>query len=125
MVDRTLSFESVHDAARINDPRVRALRSRVTLVASDELLRQGGRQAILSLQTRNGRSLRKHVRHVRGTWGDPMPRSEVDAKARDLLLPVLGQARTEPLLASLWQLEQLDAQALDTLIQRASPVQAA
>ncbi len=121
LVDRTLSFDSVHDPARIDDPRVRAVRSRVKLVASDTLLKEGGRQAILTLQARGGQVLRKHVRHVRGTWGDPMPREEVDAKARDLLLPIIGDAGTERLLQALWNLEHLSASELDTLVHQAVP----
>ncbi len=121
LVDRTLSFDSVHDPARIDDPRVLAVRSRVKLVASEALLRDGGRQAILTLQARGGQVLRKHVRHVRGTWGDPMPRAEIDAKARDLLQPVVGASATERLLQTLWNLEHLDAGELDTLVHQAVP----
>lgn len=124
LVDRTLTFDSVHDPDRIDDPRVRALRAKVKLIASDPLLREGGRQAILTLQARGGTTLRKHVRHVRGTWGDPMPRSEVDAKAQDLLAPILGAGKTQTLLQSLWQLEHLDAGALDRLIHDAVPAAA-
>jgi 2-methylcitrate dehydratase PrpD len=121
LVDRTLSFDSVHDRARFDDPRVLALRSRVILVASDELLRAGGRQAIVTLRTHAGKVLHKHVKHVRGTWGDPMPRAEVDAKARDLLLPILGSEPTAALLSSLWQLEYLNAEAFNALIEKACP----
>lgn len=121
LVDRKLTFDSVHDQARLEDPRVRAVRSRVKLVASEALLRDGGRQAILQLHTRSGQVLHKHVRHVRGTWGDPMPRSEVDAKARDLLEPILGTQATVTLMDALWGLEHLDASALDALVHHAVP----
>lgn len=124
LVDRTLTFDSVHDPARIDDPRVRALRARVQLIASEPLLREGGRQAILTLQARGGITLRHHTRHVRGTWGDPMPRSEVDAKAQDLLGPILGTGKTRTLLTALWSLEQLDAASLDALIHQAVPAAA-
>ena len=124
IVDRALSFDSVHDAARIDDPRVRALRGRVKLIASDELLQAGGRQAILELVTTGGVQLRKHVQHVRGTWGDPMPRSEVDAKARDLLQPILGEAGTDRLLAGLWNLENLSPAQMSQLIETAVPLAA-
>jgi 2-methylcitrate dehydratase PrpD len=121
LVDRTLSFDSVHDRARFDDPRVLALRIRVTLVPSVELLRAGGRQAIVTLRTHAGKVLHKHVKHVRGTWGDPMPRAEVDAKARYLLLPILGGEPTAALLSSLWQLEYLNAEAFNALIEKACP----
>jgi hypothetical protein len=50
-----------------------------------------------------------------------MPRSEIHEKAKDLLEPVIGAASTERLLASLWNLENLDANALDQLINSAQP----
>ena len=40
---------------------------------------------------------------------------------KDLLEPVIGAASTEKLLASLWNLENLDANALDQLINSAQP----
>jgi 2-methylcitrate dehydratase PrpD len=116
IVEHGLTFESAHDFARMADPVVTALRSRVRLVASDELQRSGGRQAIVTIETDDGRTLRHHTRHVRGTWGNPMPRAEVDAKARDLVQPLLGQTRTDDLLGQLWRLETLDARALDRVL---------
>jgi hypothetical protein len=92
-----------------------ALRARVKLVPSEELQRSGGRQDIVVIETEDGAPLRHHSRHVRGTWGNPMPREEVDAKARDLILPLLGRERTDTLLEQLWRLETLDAAALDRL----------
>ena len=115
IVDRGLTFESAHDFARMADPVVAALRARVKLVPSEELQRSGGRQAIVVIETEDGATLRHHTRHVRGTWGNPMPREEVDAKARDLILPLLGRERTDTLLEQLWRLETLDAAALDRL----------
>ena len=50
-----------------------------------------------------------------------MPREEVDAKARDLLLPIIGDAGTERLLQALWNLEHLSANELDTLVHQAVP----
>jgi 2-methylcitrate dehydratase PrpD len=117
IVDRGLTFESAHDFARMADPVVAALRARVKLIASEALQRAGGRQAIVTIETDDGRTLRHHTPAVRGTWGNPMPREEVDAKARDLIVPLLGQERSETLLAQLWRLETLDADALDRLLE--------
>jgi hypothetical protein len=50
-----------------------------------------------------------------------MPRSEIHEKAKDLLEPVIGAASTERLLAALWNLENLDSNALDQLINSAQP----
>jgi 2-methylcitrate dehydratase PrpD len=119
LVDRKLTFDSVHDAQRMEDPKVREARSKIQLVASEPLMKSGGRQAIVTITTNEGQTLYKHVQHVRGTWGDPMPRSEIHEKAKDLLEPILGAASADALLASLWNLENLDASALDQLIHSA------
>jgi 2-methylcitrate dehydratase PrpD len=103
ITDRGLTFESAHDLARMSDPTVANLRARIKLIPSEELQRAGGRQAIIVITTSNGETLRHHTRHVRGTWGNPMPRAEVHAKAQDLMLE------------QLWRLETLDAEALDRL----------
>jgi 2-methylcitrate dehydratase PrpD len=116
IVDRGLTFESAHDFARMADPRVAALRARVKLIPSEEIQKAGGRQAIVTIVSEDGQELRHHTRHVRGTWGNPMPRAEVDAKARDLIAPLLGPAKTDELLAQLWVLETLDAKDLDNLL---------
>lgn len=116
VVDRRLDFASVHDVTRMDQPEIRAVRQRIELVPSQELLAAGGRQAIVDIVCKDGRALHKHVRHVRGTWGDPMPRSEVDAKARDLILPIMGDAAGSALIDGLWQLETLDAATLEHLI---------
>ncbi len=121
LVDRKLTFDSVHDPKRMDDPKIRSIRNKITLIASEPLMKSGGRQAIVHIALNNGQSLNKHVQHVRGTWGDPMPRSEINEKARDLLEPVIGANATEHLLASLWNLENLDASALDELIHSAQP----
>ena len=47
-----------------------------------------------------------------------MPRAEVEAKSRDLLLPILGPRRTARLIDSVWNIERLrDARVLRPLLQ--------
>lgn len=116
LVDRKLSFDSVHDVERLDDPQVRAIRHKIQLIASEDLMKSGGRQAIVNITTTEGQTYNKHIRHVRGTWGDPMPRSEVHDKAKDLLDPVIGKDAANHLLEALWNLENLDAKTLDQLL---------
>ena len=116
LVDRKLSFDSVHDVERLDDPQVRAIRHKIQLIASEDLMKSGGRQAIVNITTTEGQTYSKHIRHVRGTWGDPMPRSEVHDKAKDLLDPVIGKDAANHLLEALWNLENLDAKTLDQLL---------
>jgi len=117
LVDRKLTFDSVHDAQRMEDPQVRAVRKNIQLIPSKDLMNSGGRQAIVDIVTTDGQTQHKHIQHVRGTWGDPMPRSEVHEKAKDLLDPVIGESASTQLLAALWNLENLDANTLDRLLQ--------
>jgi len=111
IVDRGASFASVHDVARMSDPRVLAVRKLVELNGSEELQKAvPARQAIVQIETADGRSLSHHTRVVRGTAANPMEAEEVEAKALDLMAPVLGAGRAKELIA-----------AVDTL-DRAGPV---
>jgi hypothetical protein len=47
----------------------------------------------------------EHVRAVRGTADNPMPRAEVVGKCRDLIAPVLGAATCQKLIDRVLSLE--------------------
>lgn len=118
LLDGDISFASAHDDRRVRDPRVLKLKERITLQGSAALGRAKTTQAIVEITTRDGRRLRHHTRAVRGTAANPMPRAEVEAKARDLLLPVIGARRTARLVDAVWHIEGLkDARALRPLLQ--------
>ena len=102
LLDGGLSFENTHDYARMEASEVRAIRDKITLVADDELPRRAG---TLIVTTRGGDRLSRTVTHVRGTAGNPMTEDEVAAKARDLMAPVLGAARSGELVAALLALQ--------------------
>jgi 2-methylcitrate dehydratase PrpD len=116
--DGTVSFRSAHDAKRMRDPRVREIRSRIELVGDDALSRvMPRREGIVELHLRNGRFVRHHTQAVRGTPGNPMTRAEVDAKATDLLAPVLGTARARRLCDAVWSLDRVaDVRTLRPLL---------
>jgi 2-methylcitrate dehydratase PrpD len=108
LMEGELTFEAAHDLRRFHNPEVKALRDKIVLIASEALQQEGGRQAVVKVFEVSG-AIREHrTRHVRGTWGNPMPRSEVDAKAHALIDPILGTKQTLRLLAALWRLEELD-----------------
>ena len=118
LLDGDISFASAHDDRRVHDPQVLKLKERITLQGSAALGRAKTTQAIVEITTRDGRRLRHHTRAVRGTAANPMPRAEVEAKARDLLLPVIGPRRTTRLVDTVWHIEGLkDARALRPLLQ--------
>lgn len=106
LLDGGASFETSHDKARMSDPAVLALREKMTTVPSPELtVARPARQAILEIKTTDGRSYRHHTKAVRGTPTNPMPPEDVDQKALDLLVPVIGAAPARLLLDAVWSLE--------------------
>ncbi len=117
LLDSDITFASAHDEKRVRDPKVLALKDRITLKGCAALGRAKTTQAIVEITTRDGRRLRHHTKAVRGTAANPMPREEVAAKARDLLLPVIGPRRTARLIDTVWNIERLrDARALRPLL---------
>jgi 2-methylcitrate dehydratase PrpD len=116
LIEGQLSFEAAHDPDRFRSRQVKALRDKIALVASQTLQEEGGRQAIVRMLDTSGNVREHRTRHVRGTWGNPMPRCEVDAKARALVGPVLGTEQASRFLASLWRLEELDHDEVAVLI---------
>jgi 2-methylcitrate dehydratase PrpD len=108
LVDGVLTFNSVHDHARIRDPAVLALRRKVEIVPSEELMTaRPRRQAIVELALRDGRTLSHRTRAVRGTAANPMTRAEVEAKALDLMTNVLGAQRASKLVEVCRSIEQV------------------
>ena len=108
LVDGSITFASCHDEARMRDPAVLALRQRIRLVPSAELTAAvPARQAIVEIETVSGMKLRHHARAVRGTPDNPMTPAEVEAKARDLVAPVIGTERAERLIGCVGRLDRL------------------
>ncbi len=108
LADGTLTFASAHDYARMTDPAVLAVRARIEVVPSAELAAAvPARQAAVTLESADGRSVRHRTYAVRGTPDNPMDRAEVEAKARDLMVPIIGAERAEKLIAAVASLEGL------------------
>src|SRR5262249_35852209 len=100
IVDGGATFGSIHDAARMSDPRVLAVRRLVEAVPNQELVTAvPARQAIVKIETADGRTLSHRTYEVRGTPGNPMTAGEVAAKTLDLMAPVLGRGRAKELIA--------------------------
>ena len=117
LLDGDITFASAHDDRRVRDPRVLKLKERITLQGSAALGRAKTTQSIVEITTRDGRRVRHHTKAVRGTAANPMPRTEVAAKARDLLQPLLGNRRAERLIDTVWQFERVgDVRALRPLL---------
>jgi 2-methylcitrate dehydratase PrpD len=109
LVDGTVTFESAHDVGRMSDPAILALRKLIELVPSAKLTAAvPARQAIVEITTSSGLELTHHARAVRGTPENPMDAAEIEAKALDLIEPVIGPVRARSLIAAI---QHLDAQS--------------
>jgi 2-methylcitrate dehydratase PrpD len=119
LLDGTVSFSAAHDVARLRDPAAVAERAKVELVPDAELDRRV-REAKVTVALTDGSALSEHVRAVRGTADNPMPRAEVVAKCRDLMAPVLGAAQADGLISAVLAIERTnDVRELRPLLQKA------
>jgi 2-methylcitrate dehydratase PrpD len=120
LLDKTATFRSAHDKARMKDPAVMRQRAKVEVVADPRIdARRPRREAIVEVTLADGTQMSEWVRDVRGTAENPMPRDEVVAKARDLITPVLGAANCSILIEKVLALEGVkDIRELRTALQR-------
>jgi 2-methylcitrate dehydratase PrpD len=108
LVDGKLTFHGIHDRERMNDPKILAVRNRIAIIPSEELMHaRPARQAILEVVTRDGRTLSRRTLAVRGTADNPMTREEVEAKALDLLADGLGVRRAKAIVRAVRDLDQV------------------
>ena len=121
LMDKTATFKSAHDKARMTDAVTLRHRAKVQLVGDEVLERFMPRRAgIVAVTLNDGTKVTERVDDVRGTAENPMPRDEVIAKARDLITPVLGVQTFDKLVARIFDLERLrSVRELRPLIQKA------
>ena len=120
LLDKTATFRSAHDQARMKDPAVLKQRAKVEVLADPRIdARRPKREAIVEVTLADGTHMSEWVRDVRGTAENPMPREEVVAKARDLIAPVMGGGPCSTLLEKVLALETVkDIRDLRPVLQR-------
>ncbi len=108
LVDKTATFKAAHDLARMKDPEILRQRAKVRLVGDAELERLMPRRVgIVEVTLNDGMKFSERVDNVRGTVENPMPREEVIAKARDLIVPVLGAPVSAKLIEKVLDIENV------------------
>jgi len=116
LIDKRLTFRSVHDAARMRDPAVVRLRGKIRLLAPPT-----GAPAPPLLQftmAGGGRIVQDGVGPVLGTAQNPLSREQLVAKCRALMSPVLGAAQAGRLIDRVMTLEMMPSvRALRPLLQ--------
>ena len=120
LLDKTVSFQAAHDKPRMQDPGTLRQRAKVNLVRDEELAALlPVRVAIVEIMLTDGTLLSERVSAVRGTPRNPMSRTEVIDKARDLIAPVLGPETSARLMETIFAIETVtDIRKLGPLLQR-------
>jgi 2-methylcitrate dehydratase PrpD len=110
LVKGGVSFVDSHDVSLMHDPRIVEQRSKITVVADEKLNDPAApRGGIVNVVTVDGRTLSHYTRFPPGTKENPLTMEQVNEKARDLMSPVLGRDKTERLITSINQLEQVSS----------------
>ena len=77
------------------------------------------RVAVVEITLNDGTRLSDRVEAVRGTVRNPMTRTEVVDKSRDLIAPVLGPSTAQKLIDAVLAIESVkDVRALRPLLQK-------
>lgn len=119
LCDGELTFHMAHDYARMSAPEIVAMKKKISLRGSEELMvARPRRQAIVEVETTDGRKFSHRTIAVRGTADNPMERREVEDKARDLIAEVLGKRRANDIIRTIGSFETVtDVAALHKLWQ--------
>jgi 2-methylcitrate dehydratase PrpD len=107
-VDGGMTFKAAHDYQRVHDPKVRAMRNRIQAIADPGIPAPvRGWRCVMEITLRDGRTLTHQTMAAKGSPDNPLDRNEVAEKARDLMGPVLGKARSEKLIAALFDIARI------------------
>ena len=94
--------------SRIQDPALRPLIKKLTVVEEPEFTRRYPAEACTRIEvtTTDGRRLSAETSHPKGHSRNPLTDGEVEAKFRGLAFGALGPKRCDRLLAEIWSLEK-------------------
>ena len=99
------AFPEQYTDARVADPAVASLRSKVSATVSPDLEQDATR---LTLTTTDGRTFVHEVAHASGSPDNPMSDERLDAKFAALTAGVLGESQSQRLLAALRSIDEAD-----------------
>jgi 2-methylcitrate dehydratase PrpD len=109
LVKGAVSFDDSHSRPLMQDAMIQAVRRRVELVGDRALMDpEAPRSGFVEVTMTDGRKVSQLTRHPPGTKENPLDTAGVNAKVRDLMMPVLGAQKTEALIAQVNTLETLD-----------------
>jgi 2-methylcitrate dehydratase PrpD len=106
LIDGAVSFADSHSHERMKDPRVLAVKQRIELVADRALMDPNApRSGRVEVTLRDGRQLSHFTRFAPGTRENPLDAEGVNAKVRDLIVPVVGVKRSDEIIRSVHTIE--------------------
>jgi 2-methylcitrate dehydratase PrpD len=109
LVKGAVSFADSHDVALMHDPEILAQRAKISLAADEALVDPAApRGAIVEVTLMDGSKVEHFTKFPPGTRENPLSTEAVNAKARDLMAPVLGSEKTERLIDQVNNLERVD-----------------
>ncbi|MBL4719798.1 MAG: MmgE/PrpD family protein [Alphaproteobacteria bacterium] len=102
VLDRTVTFASAHDDARMEAADIQNIKQRIQLIPDANLPR---RQPVIEIKTATGQLFSHRTSAVRGTPENPMSQKEVGDKAFDLVADPLGADKARALIERIWTIE--------------------
>lgn len=98
---------AAYEPARLNDEVTRSLMQRTEVSVDEELdaAFPGQRAARVVIETRDGRRVEHLQPNRKGDPELPLSDKELEGKFLELASPVIGAARSQALLASIWELD--------------------
>jgi 2-methylcitrate dehydratase PrpD len=108
LIDGTMSFDASHSYERMRDAQVQAVKERVQLIGDRSLMDPAApRSGRVDVTLRDGRTVSQFTKFPPGTKENPLDTAQVTAKARELILPVIGARRTDTVIELINGLEKL------------------
>jgi 2-methylcitrate dehydratase PrpD len=100
-----LGAAGVKEFSAIDHPEVAAFRPKVSAEADDAIPIEA---AIVTVGTKDGRTVAAHVKHARGSLERPLSNGEIEAKARELTLLGASGVDIAPLIGAVWAMDRSD-----------------
>ncbi len=97
--------EAQFSDACVRDPRVVALRKRVSLREDAAI---GRTEARVTIRARDGRSFTRHIEHALGTLARPMSDADLEEKFRALAQELMPATQIAEIIGLCWQVAALD-----------------
>ncbi|MBQ13826.1 MAG: 2-methylcitrate dehydratase [Gammaproteobacteria bacterium] len=106
--DGKLDFNQAQSHERFISPSIRDKMTRVEVLYDASQERDPrSESALVTLTLNDGSQVSHFVEHVLGYPTRPMSHDDVESKARELIVPVMGEKRAQQLIDAVWNIEEL------------------